>query len=186
VLLHESRQPAAWLTCNVRQKMKSLTALLGLLLAGCTTATKIPSDYITGLREPVALKAYLLILDGGSGALQLTDASGREVSIYQDSSGANHEGRKKSRHGREIGAVVLADLSSGRTIDYAGPEGTRLLTILDGLKLADADEVRGVRLFADFIRSKRKAPNQPSEPTPPSVTDRAAARSAPDGGVAHL
>jgi hypothetical protein len=29
-------------------------------------------------------------------------------------------------------------------------------------------------------------PNQPSEPTPPSVTDRAAARSAPAGGVAHL
>jgi hypothetical protein len=37
------------------------------------------------------------------------------------------------------------------------------------------------------LRSQPKGmPNQSSEPTPPSVTDRAAARSAPAGGVAHL
>jgi hypothetical protein len=168
--------------------MKSLIASLGLLLAGCATepSTKIPSDYITGLREPVALKAYFLILDGGSGALQFSDASGKEVLIYQDSSGANHEGRKKSRHGREMGSVVLADLSSGRTIDYAGPEGTRLLAILDGLKLADADEMRGVRLFADFIRSKRKEPNQALQHNDPSRHAGCCASVAPAGVVADL
>ncbi len=48
-----------------------------------------------------------------------------------------------------------------------------------------------------FVRSKKASayrpilpreimPNQSSEPTPPSVTDRAGARSAPAGGVAHL
>jgi hypothetical protein len=150
--------------------MKPFVAFLSLLLAGCASATapKIPADYITGLQEPVMLKAYLLILDGGSGALQLTDSSGREVSVYQDLSGANHEGRKKSRHGREIGSVVLADLSGGRILDYRGPEGAKLLLILDGLKPTDADDARGVRLFADFIRPKRKAPNQAPEPTAPS------------------
>jgi hypothetical protein len=168
--------------------MKSVIAFLGLLLVGCATEppTKIPSDYVTGLREPVALKAYFLILDGGSGALQLSDANGREVLIYQDSSGANHEGRKKSRRGRDMGSVVLADLSSGRTIDYAGPEGTRLLAILDGLKLADADEVRGVSLFADFIRSKRKEPNKALVPTVTSVTPAADAPVAPAAPAAHL
>ncbi len=35
-------------------------------------------------------------------------------------------------------------------------------------------------------KEEKKEPNQASEPTPPSVTDRAAARSAPAGGVAHL
>jgi hypothetical protein len=34
--------------------------------------------------------------------------------------------------------------------------------------------------------SIKTKPNQSSEPTPPSVTDRADARSAPAGGVAHL
>ena len=37
-----------------------------------------------------------------------------------------------------------------------------------------------------FAMKKEDGPNQPSEPTPPSITDRAAARSAPAGGVAHL
>ena len=42
-----------------------------------------------------------------------------------------------------------------------------------------------IAMIADnFIRRKRA--NQSSEPTSPSVTDRADARSAPAGGVAHL
>jgi len=143
---------------DIIDRMKRFLAILSLLLAACasTYAPKIPADYVTSLQEPVRLKAYLLFLDGGSGALQLIDSSGREVSVYQDSSGANHEGRKKSRRGREMGSVLLADLSSGRILDYSGPEGKKLLLILDGLKPADAGEARGVRLFTDFIRSKRK------------------------------
>jgi hypothetical protein len=41
-------------------------------------------------------------------------------------------------------------------------------------------------LRAALEDGKKEKANQPSEPTPPSVTDRAAARSAPAGGVAHL
>jgi hypothetical protein len=40
--------------------------------------------------------------------------------------------------------------------------------------------------FEVNVRLKKKGPNQTPEPTPPSVTDRADARSAPAGVVAHL
>jgi hypothetical protein len=38
--------------------------------------------------------------------------------------------------------------------------------------------------YAPFVRPEK--PNKAPEPTPPSVTDRAGARSAPAGVVAHL
>jgi hypothetical protein len=40
--------------------------------------------------------------------------------------------------------------------------------------------------FWKKLQREFKQPNQPPEPTPPSVTDRADARSAPAGGAAHL
>ena len=54
-------------------------------------------------------------------------------------------------------------------------------------KCLDDSAFDGVaRLRFSVIASHVHLPNKALEPTPPSVTDRAAARSAPAGVVAHL
>jgi hypothetical protein len=136
-------------------------AIVCLFCLGCTTtpSVKAPADYITGLTSPVTLKNYVLILDGGSGGLNLTDALGREVWIYQDAGGANKKGRTQSWYGREIGSVVLADLKTGRPLKYNDTEGERLLMILQSLSVR-GDEERGVGLVTDFIKKKRGTPSR--------------------------